>query len=147
MTAIKYQRNGLHDSLCTLKVVRSAITSFEIKQSEATLILFTFNTRYGRLVTPYPTKILTLSEMPSFAWRTTIHFSQLTIRFFLQTFHISFILVHNHPSGDQHPLKEDQKITEQMKEIGRTMKIPLKDYMIIGKDWFSFFKRDCRGNG
>jgi len=27
-----------------------------------------------------------------------------------------------------------------MKEIGRMMKIPLKDYMIIGKGWFSFFE-------
>jgi len=53
----------------------------------------------------------------------------------------SFILVHNHPSGDQQPTKEDHKITEEMIEVGRLMKIPLKDHVIIGKGWFSFFER------
>ena len=53
----------------------------------------------------------------------------------------SYILVHNHPSGDQQPTKEDHKITEEMIEVGRLMQIPLKDHVIIGKDWFSFFER------
>jgi len=34
-----------------------------------------------------------------------------------------------------------------MKEIGRMVKNPLKDHVIIEKDWFSFFERDCRNNG
>jgi DNA repair protein RadC len=59
----------------------------------------------------------------------------------------SFILVHNHPSGDQQPTKEDHKITEEMIEVGRLMQIPLKDHVIIGKGWFSFFERGCGGNG
>jgi DNA repair protein RadC len=54
----------------------------------------------------------------------------------------SFILVHNHPSGDQQPTKEDHKITEEMIEVGRLMQIPLKDHVIIGKGWFSFFERN-----
>jgi len=37
----------------------------------------------------------------------------------------SFILVHNPPSGDQQPTKEDHKITEDMIEVGELMKIPL----------------------
>ena len=57
----------------------------------------------------------------------------------------SFILVHNHPSGDQHPNKEDHKITEEMIEVGRLMQIPLKDHVIIGKGWFSFFGREMNG--
>ena len=54
----------------------------------------------------------------------------------------SFILVHNHPSGDQQPTKEDHKITEEMIEVGRLMQIPLKDHVIIGEGWFSFFERE-----
>jgi len=46
---------------------------------------------------------------------------------------------HNYPSGNQEPTREDKKITEEMIEVGRLMQIPLKDYMIIGKGWFSFF--------
>jgi len=59
----------------------------------------------------------------------------------------SFILVHNHPSGDQQPTKEDHKITEEMIEVGRLMQIPLKDHIIIGEGWFSFFERDCGEDG
>ena len=59
----------------------------------------------------------------------------------------SFILVHNHPSGDQQPTKEDHKITEEMIEVGRLMQIPLKDHVIIGKGWFSFFERKMNGEG
>ncbi len=54
---------------------------------------------------------------------------------------------YNHPSGDQLPTKEDHNITEEMIEIGRLMQIPLKDYMIIGKGWFSFFERDFKEVG
>jgi len=50
----------------------------------------------------------------------------------------------NHRSSDQQPTKEDHKITKDMIEVGRVMQIPLKDFMIIGKDWFSFFERDCK---
>jgi DNA repair protein RadC len=59
----------------------------------------------------------------------------------------SFILVHNHPSGDQEPTKEDIKLTQEMKQIGRIMKIRLKDHVIIGKGWFSFFERGCCDEG
>jgi DNA repair protein RadC len=59
----------------------------------------------------------------------------------------SFILVHNHPSGDHQPTKEDHRITEEMIEAGRLMQIPLKDHVIIGKDWFSLFERECIGQG
>jgi DNA repair protein RadC len=59
----------------------------------------------------------------------------------------SFILVHNHPSGDQQPTKEDHNITEAMIEAGRLMQIPLKDHVIIGKGWFSFFERGCVEEG
>jgi DNA repair protein RadC len=57
------------------------------------------------------------------------------------------ILVHNHPSGDQQPTKEDHRITEDMVEAGRLMQIPLKDHVIIGKGWFSFFERECGKEG
>jgi DNA repair protein RadC len=59
----------------------------------------------------------------------------------------SFILVHNPPSGDQNPTREDHAITDAMIEAGRLMQIPLKDHIIIGKGWFSFFERDCGKDG
>lgn len=42
------------------------------------------------------------------------------------------ILVHNHPSGDPTPSKDDISITEQMCSAGRSLGIPVLDHVIIG---------------
>lgn len=53
----------------------------------------------------------------------------------------SFICVHNHPSGNVFPSKEDIEITKQLKEIGLMMGVPLVDHIIIGIDkYYSFFE-------
>lgn len=53
----------------------------------------------------------------------------------------SFICVHNHPSGNVFPSKEDIEITRQLKEIGLMMGVPLVDHIIIGIDkYYSFFE-------
>lgn len=48
------------------------------------------------------------------------------------------ILVHNHPSGDTNPSKDDIEVTKRIKEIGETMQIPIVDHIIIGKGYYSF---------
>ena len=50
----------------------------------------------------------------------------------------SVILVHNHPSGDASPSKEDAEITEQLKKAGELLDIVLLDHVIIGNKWYSF---------
>jgi len=52
-------------------------------------------------------------------------------------------LVHNHPSGDELPSTEDQLIASNLQQTGKILKIPVKDFVIIGKNWFSFFEREC----
>ena len=53
----------------------------------------------------------------------------------------SFICVHNHPSGNVLPSREDIEITKQLKEIGTMMGVPLVDHIIIGIDkYYSFFE-------
>ena len=42
------------------------------------------------------------------------------------------ILVHNHPSGDPTPSKDDVYITEQMCNAGRILGMPVLDHVIIG---------------
>ncbi len=42
----------------------------------------------------------------------------------------SVILVHNHPSGSLKPSKEDLKLTQQLKEAGRILEIPVLDHLI-----------------
>lgn len=52
----------------------------------------------------------------------------------------SFVLAHNHPSGDCTPSKEDFDSTNRIKECGKMIGIELLDHIIIGDDYFSFIK-------
>ena len=45
-----------------------------------------------------------------------------------------FIVLHNHPSGDPIPSKEDIDITKKLKEAGNMMGINILDHVIIGAD-------------
>ena len=56
----------------------------------------------------------------------------------------SFIVcVHNHPSGDPTPSKEDELITNNLIEIGKLNNIPILDHIIIGnKSYYSFFEEE-----
>ena len=58
----------------------------------------------------------------------------------------SFILAHNHPSGDPQPSKPDIELTRRLDEASRVMGIKFQDHVIVGKEdhicmhngWFSF---------
>ena len=52
----------------------------------------------------------------------------------------SIILVHNHPSGDPTPSKEDLEVTARMVQVGRVMNISVLDHIIIGGDNFVSMK-------
>ena len=45
---------------------------------------------------------------------------------------VSVIMVHNHPSGDPTPSRQDVLTTKRMQEIGDFLGIPLSDHLIIG---------------
>jgi len=52
----------------------------------------------------------------------------------------SFICIHNHPSGDATPSREDIEITNNLKQIGILHGIKLVDHIIIGKNnYYSFY--------
>jgi len=49
------------------------------------------------------------------------------------------ICVHNHPSGDSTPSRQDKEITRRLKELGMIHDVQLIDHVIIGKsNYFSF---------
>jgi DNA repair protein RadC len=56
----------------------------------------------------------------------------------------SFILVHNHPSGDPSPSEADLRLTRRIKEASRVLELNLIDHVIIGSpapgrsSYFSF---------
>ncbi len=52
------------------------------------------------------------------------------------------ILVHNHPSGNCEPSKDDFVVTQRLTAAGRLIGIEILDHIILGKtDYFSFHKK------
>lgn len=55
---------------------------------------------------------------------------------------VNIILVHNHPSGNVQPSKEDIKSTNNIAEAGKIVGIRLLDHLIVGyDDYFSMYER------
>lgn len=51
------------------------------------------------------------------------------------------IIVHNHPSGDATPSKQDIEFTKRIKNAGEVFGIDLLDHIIIGRNEFKSLKR------
>lgn len=52
---------------------------------------------------------------------------------------VHIMLLHNHPSGDPTPSKEDLKITSVVRECGQMLQVPLLDHIIIGDGCYTSF--------
>ena len=50
---------------------------------------------------------------------------------------VSIILIHNHPSGDCTPSRQDIEITKRLVEAGNIIGIDVLDHIIIGKEYCS----------
>lgn len=50
------------------------------------------------------------------------------------------ILVHNHPSGDPAPSKEDIEVTEKLIDAGKLLGINVLDHVIVGRDTYWSWK-------
>lgn len=53
---------------------------------------------------------------------------------------MKIILIHNHPTNDTNPSREDIEFTKNIRDAGELLKIPVIDHIIIGEtNYFSFF--------
>ncbi len=52
----------------------------------------------------------------------------------------SMILVHNHPSGDPKPSRDDIQLTKAIADAGRLLGIAIHDHVIIGRTGHASFK-------
>ena len=67
------------------------------------------------------------------------------IRFVCLNNAASFIIAHNHPSGDARPSKGDRKITARLKKIADLIEIPMIDHLVLSKkSYFSFSDKKLR---
>jgi DNA repair protein RadC len=56
----------------------------------------------------------------------------------------SIILVHNHPSGDLTPSKQDYELTSKLIEIGQLIGIPVNDHLIISEQGYLSLRQQGR---
>jgi DNA repair protein RadC len=54
----------------------------------------------------------------------------------------SILLVHNHPSGEIQPSREDKNITRRLIESGKLLDIPVLDHIIISSEGYFSFKEE-----
>jgi len=52
----------------------------------------------------------------------------------------AIFIVHNHPSGDPSPSQQDIRLTRDLIEAGRHMKIAIHDHVIVGSQGRSSMK-------
>ena len=55
---------------------------------------------------------------------------------------VYFILLHNHPSGDPSPSREDCELTKRVKACGELMDVELSDHIIIGDNRYYSFREN-----
>lgn len=55
---------------------------------------------------------------------------------------VQIILLHNHPSGDASPSREDRNVTRRIQEAGRLLGITLTDHIIIGERTYVSFREE-----
>jgi len=53
----------------------------------------------------------------------------------------ALVLIHNHPSLDPAPSREDREITRRLKEAGDLLGIRVLDHIIVGSSYFSFVEQ------
>ena len=54
----------------------------------------------------------------------------------------SIILIHNHPSGDPTPSKEDKDITDRLVKAGEILGIEVVDHIIVGDQGYISFREE-----
>ena len=57
----------------------------------------------------------------------------------LQKNAVSIILLHNHPSGDPTPSREDMLLTERIRQAGELIGIELLDHIVMGDNCYISF--------
>ncbi len=61
-------------------------------------------------------------------------------RYALKMQAVYIMMLHNHPSGDPKPSRQDLEITKRLLQTGALMDIPLLDHIIIGDNNYTSFK-------
>ena len=53
---------------------------------------------------------------------------------------VCFVLMHNHPSGDVTPSRDDMTLTDHLIALGKTLELPMVDHIIFGESRYYSFR-------
>jgi DNA repair protein RadC len=53
---------------------------------------------------------------------------------------VNIIMIHNHPSGNSKPSKEDIEVTKRLIEAGKIIGVDVLDHIIIGQPYYTSLK-------
>jgi len=56
----------------------------------------------------------------------------------------AMILVHNHPSGNLEPSRQDLDLTRKLQDVARLFSISILDHIIVGREGYFSFKEHGR---
>ncbi|MBS4006891.1 MAG: DNA repair protein RadC [Clostridium sp.] len=92
-------------------------------------------------------KVLGIEEISIGSLNTSLVHPREVFRPAIRKSCASIILLHNHPSGDPTPSREDLDVTRRLSEAGRLIGIEILDHIIIGDGNFvSFREKGLLGN-
>jgi len=84
-------------------------------------------------------KIIDISDVACGTVNRAMPIVREIIHSVLQKFAVSMICVHNHPSGDPKPSKEDRDFTRELCQAGSVMQVKILDHLIIGDNQYHSF--------
>ena len=111
-------------------VARYVIPSLRFEQKEHFLAMFL----------DIRNRILALSTISVGSLTASIAHPREVFREAIRYSAAGVILVHNHPSGDPTPSREDIQLTKQMMKAGEIMGIPVLDHVVVAGDNFLSLK-------
>ena len=81
-------------------------------------------------------KVLGIYEVSTGGMTGTVADPKLIFAAALKISACSILLVHNHPSGNLKPSKQDEELTHKIKEGGKLLDIQLLDHLIISNEGY-----------
>lgn len=115
-------------------VARYVIPSLRFEQKEHFLAMFL----------DIRNRILALSTISVGSLTASIAHPREVFREAIRYSAAGVILVHNHPSGDPAPSREDIQLTKQMMKAGEIMGIPVLDHVVVaGENFLSLKEANC----
>ncbi len=143
-----------HDRIVRFKVIRAVYERLTVREgteeyvtqsirdAHAVCALFSFlqqetKEHFLALHLDVKNRILCIDRVSTGSMTSSVIHPREVFKTALLSSAASLLLIHNHPSGDPSPSRDDISITEKLKRAGELMGIAVLDHVIIGEGYVS----------